>query len=114
MQRTRGVVRDDALRAQLTHTPAHVEMLWLRGAEVRTQRPGETPQSRLKRPVATTAQAGSRSVRSRIAVAEMGDPSAAQHKRTREACAAAPSSRCRREVESGSPPRPAADLIVLE
>ena len=40
LQRTRGVVRDDALRERLLSLPAHVETVWLRGDEVRTQRPG--------------------------------------------------------------------------
>ena len=33
-------MRDDALRERLLSLPAHVETVWLRGDEVRTQRPG--------------------------------------------------------------------------
>ena len=40
IQRTRGVVRDDVLRQKISALPAHVELVWLRGKEMRTQQPG--------------------------------------------------------------------------
>ena len=40
LQRTRGVLRDDWLREQLTRVPRHVETVWLRGDELRMHPPG--------------------------------------------------------------------------
>ena len=49
MPRSHDVQRDDALRAALTAVPASVDVVWLRGTEVRTTPPAAAAAAAAKR-----------------------------------------------------------------